>query len=393
MNKLKIAILIALSGLIIHSCDTNLPVDSTSADMSNSDNNTYIVVVEQSDELQGAGGQNSLMNILQGNNIDESNITHTYNSLFLGFSAKLSQEEVIALNNDKRIISVELDQKIQMIDELESIDNESGKSPELQSQYTPWGIPAVGGSVNANYYTGVAWILDTGIDLMHPDLNVDLNLSRSFVNRGIDRNTAKDFNGHGTHIAGTIAAINNGYGVVGVCAGAKVIAVKVLDYRSYGYISEFIAGLDYVGANLVSGRTNVVNMSLIASASTTLDNAVKRLASKGAYVVVAAGNYGRNAAYYSPARVNATNVFTISAYDSRGYFASFSNYGNPPIAYSAPGRSIRSTYKNGSYATMSGTSMSTPHVSGILLANNGSINWNGTVRYDRDGTPDKKAHR
>ncbi|MCO5250647.1 MAG: S8 family serine peptidase [Candidatus Kapabacteria bacterium] len=393
MNKLVIAISFALLVLVFNSCETNLPVDSSSTDMSNLDNNTYLVIVETTDELQGNDGQNPLMNILKDNNIDAANITQTYTSLFLGFAAKLNPEQVNSLNHDKRVISIEPDQEYRLIDELLSVDNESGKSPELQAQTTPWGINAVGGFVTATSNTGVAWVVDTGIDLDHLDLNVDLNLSKTFVNRGDDANTPDDFHGHGTHVGGTIAALNNSYGVVGVCAGATLIAVKVLDYRGSGYISEIIAGLDYIGTNLVSGKANVVNMSIGGSASTTLDNAVKSLASKGAYVIIAAGNSRRPAANYSPARVDAVNVFTISAFDNKGNFASFSNYGNPPIDYSAPGVSVQSTYKDGKYATMSGTSMSTPHVSGIVLANNGTINWSGTVKRDRDKTPDKKARR
>lgn len=393
MNKLIIAFSFALMVSLNYSCETNLPVESTSTDHANLNDNVYIVIVEPSDELQGSGGQNTLMNILKDNNIDATRITHTYTSLFLGFSAKLNPEQVNSLNHDKRIITIEPDQEYSLIDELHSIDNESGKSPELQAQTTPWGINAVGGFVTATSNTGVAWVVDTGIDLDHLDLSVDLNLSKTFVNRGDDANTPDDFHGHGTHVGGTIAALNNGYGVVGVCAGATLIAVKVLDYQGSGYISEIVAGLDYIGANLVSGKTNVVNMSLGGGASTVLDDAVKSLASKGAYLIVAAGNSKKPASNYSPARVNATNVYTISAFDNKGNFASFSNYGNPPIDYSAPGVSVQSTYKNGQYATMSGTSMSTPHVSGIVLANDGTINWNGTVKKDRDRTPDKKAVR
>lgn len=134
-------------------------------------------------------------------------------------------------------------------------------------------------------------------------------------------------------------------------------------------------------------------MSLGGSVSTTLDNAVKNLAGLGAHVVVAAGNSAYNVSNFSPARVEATRVYTISAFDSQGMFANFSNYGNPSIDYSAPGVSIYSTYKNGGYATMSGTSMATPHVCGILLATNGTINWSGYVTNDKDLTPDKKARR
>jgi subtilisin family serine protease len=393
MNKLLLLLSLVLMIALFAACETNVSVDATDIGTSNEVGDVFIVIVHPSDELQGSGGHSPFENILRDNNIPESNVTQTYSSLFLGFAARLTTTQFNSLNQDKRVITIERDQEYFLIDDLISIDNESGKNPELQSQSTPWGITSIGGFVTANSNTGVAWVVDTGIDLDHLDLNVNLDLSKTFVNRGDDAKSANDLHGHGTHVAGTIAAINNNYGVVGVCAGASLIAIKVLDLKGSGLISEIVAGLDYIGKNLVSGKTNVVNISLGGSASTTLDNAVKSLASKGAYLIIAAGNSRRPASNYSPARVDATNVFTISAFDNKGTFASFSNYGNPPIDYAAPGVSVQSTYKDGNYATMSGTSMSTPHVSGIVLANDGTINWNGTVKNDKDKTPDKKAVR
>jgi subtilisin family serine protease len=393
MNKLLLLLSLVLMIALFAACETNVSVDATDIGTSNEVGDVFIVIVHPSDELQGSGGHSPFTNILRDNNIPESNVTQAYSSLFLGFAVRLTTTQFNSLNQDKRVITIERDQEYFLIDDLISIDNESGKNPELQSQSTPWGITSVGGFVTANSNTGVAWVVDTGIDLDHLDLNVNLDLSKTFVNRGDDAKSANDLHGHGTHVAGTIAAINNNYGVVGVCAGASLIAIKVLDLKGSGLISEIVAGLDYIGNNLVSGKTNVVNISLGGGASTTLDNAVKSLASKGAYLIIAAGNSRKPASNYSPARVDATNVFTISAFDNKGTFASFSNYGNPPIDYAAPGVSVQSTYKDGNYATMSGTSMSTPHVSGIVLANDGTINWNGTVKNDKDKTPDKKAVR
>jgi subtilisin family serine protease len=117
------------------------------------------------------------------------------------------------------------------------------------------------------------------------------------------------------------------------------------------------------------------------------------LGNKGFLVVLAAGNSRIDAKNFSPARANGRNIYTVSAHDINDNFASFSNFGNPPIDYCAPGVSVYSTYKNGSYATMSGTSMAAPHVAGILLANNKVVFIRGTVKSDPDYVPDRLASR
>ena len=106
---------------------------------------------------------------------------------------------------------------------------------------------------------------------------------------------------------------------------------------------------------------------------------------------LAAANSGANAANFTPARTNGNNIYTISAIDSQDRFASFSNYGNPPIDYAAPGVSVLSTYKSGGTATLSGTSMAAPHVAGILLL--GTVKADGFAANDPDGNPDPIAHR
>jgi subtilisin len=136
----------------------------------------------------------------------------------------------------------------------------------------------------------------------------------------------------------------------------------------------------------------VVNISLGGSASKPLDNAVKKCANKGIYIAIAAGNDGKPAKNYSPARVEATNVFTVSAYDNTGKFAlTFSNFGSA-VNYSAPGVSIYSCYKAGKYATLSGTSMAAPHMAGILLVNGNEFTTNGYATGDPDTPDDFKAH-
>ena len=232
--------------------------------------------------------------------------------------------------------------------------------------------------------SGVAWILDTGIDLDHPDLNVDAGRGHNTFTNGKDSKSLDDGNGHGTHTAGTIAAIDNNEGVIGVAAGATVIPVKVLSAQGSGSYSGVIEGIDYVGANGSNG--DVANMSLGGPASQALDNAVIAASNQGIKFCVAAGNDADNSNNYSPARANGANIYTISAMDDNDNWAYFSNYGNPPVDYCAPGVSVKSCWKNGGYNTISGTSMATPHAAGVLLL--GSAHTSGNVSGDPDGNAD-----
>ena len=245
-------------------------------------------------------------------------------------------------------------------------------------QETPWGIARVNGGAAGNFAT--AWVIDSGIQLDHPDLNVDLTRSASFLSRG----GPGDENGHGTHVAGTIAAIDNNIGVIGVAPGAPVVAVRVLDRRGSGSTSGVIAGINYVATNGRPG--DVANMSLGGGISDALDQAVVNAAAGGVRFALAAGNESDNANNHSPARANGPNVFTISAFSIGDNFASFSNFGNPPVDFAEPGVSIKSTWTGGGYNTISGTSMATPHFAGILLQGNPANG--GRVNGDRDGNAD-----
>jgi len=313
--------------------------------------------------------------------ITSENIKNTFGYALSGFAAKLSKNQLTELKNDARVKIVEKDQMIT----LSPINVYKGKPGSgggggSAAQTVPWGINRVGGPVSASGST--AWIIDSGIDLDHPDLNVDVARSVSFV-----RGDANDQNGHGTHVAGTVAALDNAIGVVGVAPGAKVVAVRVLDRRGSGSISGVIAGVDYVAAN---GKGDVANMSLGGGVSTALDDAVIAAAAGGVKFALAAGNESDNANNHSPARANGINIYTVSAMDVNDNFASFSNYGNPPIEYCAPGVSVNSTWKDGGYNTISGTSMAAPHVCGLLLL--GNVTKDGTVNGDPDGNSDDIAH-
>ena len=233
-----------------------------------------------------------------------------------------------------------------------------------------------------------AWIIDTGIDLDHPDLNVDVARSKSFIS---GETSADDGNGHGTHVAGIIGGKNNSFGVLGVASGAKLISLRVLNDEGEGSLSGIIQALSYININARAG--DVVNMSLGEEVnSPTLNQQVQYTASRGILISIAAGNDGEAASKYSPGNANGDNIVTVSAVDSLDHFASFSNFGNDVVDYAAPGVRILSTFSNGRYAYLSGTSMAAPHVAGLLLLRGRNLKIAGTAINDPDGAPDPIAH-
>jgi subtilisin family serine protease len=311
--------------------------------------------------------------------LKDEEITRTFGHALNGFAANLTDDQVNALRKDSRILSIEKDKTIG----ISPYKGRPGGGGGSTGEQVPYGTTRVGGGTSASTHT--AWIIDSGIDLDHPDLNVDVSRSVTFLG---GNSTPDDQNGHGTHVAGTIGAIKNGIGSVGVAPGTTVVAVRVLDRRGSGSVSGVIAGVDYVKANGSNG--DVANMSLGGSVSTALDNAVISAANSGVKFALAAGNESDNANNHSPARANGSNIYTISAMNSSDNWASFSNYGNPPVDYCAPGVSIYSTWKDGGYNTISGTSMAAPHAAGVLLL--GAAHTDGTVKGDPDGNPDPIIH-
>lgn len=301
-----------------------------------------------------------------------------YESALQGFTVKMAPGQMKKMEADSEVAYIEADKVIA----LSPFEVKGKPAPIPPSEQIPWGITRVGGGTSGVGKT--AWIIDSGIDLDHPDLTVDVSRSKTFIG---SRTTPDDQNGHGTHVAGTIAAKDNEIGVIGVAAGATVVSVRVLDRRGSGYTSGVIAGVNYVAANGKAG--DVANMSLGGGISQDLDDAVLGASAKVKFAL-AAGNESDDANNHSPARVNGTNIYTISSMGSGDKWAYFSNYGNPPIDWCAPGVSIKSTYKDGGYATMSGTSMAAPHVAGLLLL--GSVKRDGTVIDDPDNEPDSIAH-
>lgn len=270
---------------------------------------------------------------------------HVFSRALRGFSARLSARQIDALERNPDVAYIEEDGTMHAIQTL------------------PWGIDRIdadlsstqagngsGAVTNVNVY-----VIDTGVDQGHADIN-----TVAHVNFAGGPN--KDCNGHGTHVAGTVAARDNSIDVVGVVPGAPVTGVKVLSCSGSGSYSGVIKGVDWVTANAV--KPAVANMSLGGGASQSVDDAVKNSANSGVLYALAAGNDGGDACDKSPARAGTHNgVVTVAATDSSDRETSWSNYGSCVDIW-APGASILSTKNGGGTTTMSGTSMSSPHVAG-----------------------------
>lgn len=248
----------------------------------------------------------------------------------------------------------------------------------------------VGGPIDINTVpnpNGRVFVVDTGISTHTRDLIIDKTLSINFVpdHYGVVNPTAwEDNNGHGTAVAGTIAALNNGINVVGVVPGATVVAIKVLDASGSGYVDAIISGIEYIYINGKKG--DVVNLSFSGFQSNNPDAevaAVESTASLGIKFAIGAGNDAADAINYRPAKAFGTNIYTVSCCDQSDTFCSFSNFGQV-VDVASPGLSIPSLSRDGYVQYFSGTSMSAPHIAGLLFANSFMI--------DREVIGDKDAH-
>ena len=287
---------------------------------------------------------------------------HAIDGYVMKTSENVSDPALVSeLRQDPRVAFVELDQRVHVSNQTVPVGVD-----RVDGDASPTASGDGGGAVDADIA-----ILDTGIDLTHPDLNV--YHEKTFVP---GTSSADDDNGHGTHVAGIAAAKDNSIGVVGIAPGARLWSIKVLNSTGAGSISDIIAGIDYVTAH--SNEIDVVNLSFGCECnSPALDAAISNAVRGGIVFVVAAGNDHKDASSFSPARnpiVIAVSAMTDSdgkcggegsstKYGNDDTFASFSNYGEP-VDIVAPGVSILSTYTEGKYAQLSGTSMAAPHVTG-----------------------------
>jgi len=276
-------------------------------------------------------------------------VLYTYQYALEGYAARIPAQRLDEVRNDPQVAYVEPDQ-----------------TAEIASQALPWGINRVDADISSTragngsgYISNVnAYIIDTGIDRTHPDLYHGTHVN--FTGDGRNR----DCNGHGTHVAGTVAARDNTRDVVGVAPGTPLTGVKVLGCDGVGATSGVIKGVDWVTAN--AWKPAIANMSLAGGASDALDTAVKNSAASGVFYSLAAGNQGADACSYSPARAGAganNGIVTTAATTSSDAERSSSNYGSCVDIW-APGTSVLSTRMGGGTTTMSGTSMAAPHVGG-----------------------------
>lgn len=335
-------------------------------------------------------------------------VGQVYEHALRGFSARIPESALNGLRRSPRVAYIEPDLIM-----------------STTAQTVPTGIRRIEADLNATAnIDGIddaidvdVAIIDTGIDIDHPDLRVHdgrrfwtTGFGPIIIDSGEDDNYDDD-HGHGSHVGGTVGAIDNGSGVVGVAPGVRLWAVKVLDSGGSGYLSDIIKGIDWVTAR--AGQIEVANMSLGGQgASSAYRTAIQNSVNAGIVYTVAAGNSGANvygdgtfgnsddyipAAYPEVATISALadtdgqpgGLGSSTSYGNDDSFASFSNYshqvvGSNPVSSPGlaidlilPGVSIYSTYQNGQYATASGTSMAAPHAAGLAalyIAQNGRAN-------------------
>jgi aqualysin 1 len=279
---------------------------------------------------------------------------HVYSAALRGFSARLTARQIDALSRHPMVASLEPDVPMTVV----------GGPGAGGGQTLPWGIDAIDADISstrAGDGSGevgavTAYVIDTGIDAAHTDLNVVGHVN--FAGDGINA----DCHGHGTHVAGTIAARDNRSDVAGAAPSARLVGVKVLGCNGSGSSSAVAKGVDWVTRN--GARPAIANVSLGGPASNTLDRSVDRSASQGIFYSIAAGNNGLDACNVSPARMGTRDgVMTVAALDGAFQEPVWSNIG-PCVDVWAPGVSVLSTQMGGGTRTFSGTSMAAPHVGG-----------------------------
>ena len=321
---------------------------AASAGARTADPNRYIVVLED-----GAGSSSAVArDHARRYGVRER---HVYATALKGYAAVIPADRLASVRRDSRVAYVEQDRLV--------------RADTTQTGAT-WGIdridqrnrPLTGTFTYTNTGSGVtAYIIDTGLRPTHSEFGGRAVSDLDFVEPAY-QNDGKDCNGHGTHVGGTV-----GGSAYGVAKGVSLVGVRVLDCGGFGYISEIVAGVNWVTAN--ASAPAVANMSLGGGASSALDTAVRNSIAAGVSYAIAAGNgnaggRAQDACKYSPARVS--TAMTISATTSSDAKASWANYGNC-VDWFAPGVGITSAWHSSDSATntISGTSMATPHAAGV----------------------------
>ncbi|MRX73083.1 S8 family serine peptidase [Bacillus lacus] len=317
-----------------------------------------------------------------------------------GFTTDVNEKQFQALQKNKNI-------EVEVVPEIQVAARQTVKAAAVPAARVPWGIKAIYNNSSLTSTSGGDGIkiavLDTGVNTSHIDLAgnseqcKDFTTTSTYVN-----NSCTDKNGHGTHVAGSALANggSDGLGIYGVAPQAKLWAYKVLTDSGSGYSDDIAAAVRHAAdEGTRTGSKVIISMSLGGSKDTLIANAVDYAYSKGALIIAAAGNSGYNANTigYPGALPNAVAVAALENVQQNGTYrvANFSSRGNPntagdyviqerDIEISSPGASIESTASNGGYTVLSGTSMATPHVSGLaakIWSSNRSLS-NVQVRAD-----------
>ncbi|GLY92384.1 S8 family peptidase [Actinoallomurus iriomotensis] len=270
-------------------------------------------------------------------------VTHVYTRVLNGFSARLDASQLERLRHDPDVVSVA------PVVAMHTQDTQAG---------APWGLDRIDAASGLDqrytfHHTGkgvTAYVIDTGIDASDADFGG--RASTAYDATGGD---GRDCSGHGTHVAGTIGGLT-----YGVAKAVTLRAVRVLDCQGQGTDADVVAGLDWLAQH--AQRPAVANMSLGGVKSTAVDAAAERLTGSGVFLAVAAGNGAEDACGYSPS--GASGVLAVAASDRADASAGFSNHGRCVRLY-APGVQITSDWLAGAVRAVSGTSMASPHVTGV----------------------------
>ncbi|HYS56321.1 MAG TPA: S8 family peptidase [Thermoanaerobaculia bacterium] len=309
--------------------------------------NSWIVVLEDRVDVDAAA---------QDLGFSRGQLKHLYKSALKGFAADMSDAAAAVIAQDPRVKYVEEDSEVNL-DATQTgatwgLDRVDQRNLPLDGSYT----------YNTTASNVHAYIIDTGIHTTHNDFGGRASIGFDSIGDG---QNGQDCNGHGTHVSGTV-----GGATYGVAKGVSLVAVRVLNCSGSGTNSGVIAGVNWVAQNAI--KPAVANMSLGGGASQALDDSVNGAINAGVTFCIAAGNSNTDACTTSPARVGA--AITVAATDSTDTRASFSNFGTCVDIF-GPGVNITSDWYSSNTATntISGTSMATPHTTGVsalYLANN-----------------------
>lgn len=380
---------IIMISLLCSCTNEKLELDTLNQDLNNTSQevvpNSYIVLLKENTTLHGK--TNSIREIcsqiLKKHGIQNNNLGFIYDTAIQGFSINnIDSNSLEKLKKDAQIQEISPN----YIFHLDYTEDKKAKAPVANNvntqkttygyydslgDYVDWGVARLGGYT---YSVGkTAWIIDSGV-IATNDLNIDYTRSTTFI-----ENDWTDRSGHGTHVAGIIGAKHNGFGTVGIAPGATIVAIKVLDKNGSGTQASILAGINYVAKNASYG--DVWNYSIgFSSRNTSIayETAIKNLA-KVTFGAMAAGNNNDDVQYYSPQRAYITGAWVVGNHN-------YLDNANPGSSYGAnvhiwgPGTSIWSIGINGNtFANMSGTSMASPYVAGVLLINNGRCYSDGQI--------------